>query len=161
MMVTDAAEIMAEFELLREKHAEAAMAAGCGSEPPGWVAGRPRVTSRLDARLKAAAASSDRRCESEAGGTWRAPPAPSAAALFNGSAAPRRRGSPRGRSGSTAMPDPAGDRPGPPLRPSGRRAFLLNALSSYGQRALVGLSALVLTPILFGLSAPAASAPGA
>jgi O-antigen/teichoic acid export membrane protein len=47
------------------------------------------------------------------------------------------------------MPDLAGDRQGPPPRPAGRRTFLLNALSSYGQRALVGLSALVLTPILF------------
>jgi O-antigen/teichoic acid export membrane protein len=47
------------------------------------------------------------------------------------------------------MPDPAGDSPAPPPPPLGRRAFLLNALSSYGQRALVGLSALVLTPILF------------
>jgi O-antigen/teichoic acid export membrane protein len=47
------------------------------------------------------------------------------------------------------MPDEAP----PPRRPegegSGRRTFLVNVLTSYGQRALVGLSALVLTPVLF------------
>ena len=100
MMVTDAAEIMAEFELLREKHAEAARAAGMqfGAAWLGrWTAARNLAAGR---RLKATAASSASALRERSGRDWRAPPAPSAAALFNGSAAPRRPGSARGRSGS-------------------------------------------------------------
>jgi glycosyltransferase involved in cell wall biosynthesis len=55
MMVTDAAEIMAEFELLREKHAQAAMAAGMEFGAT-WL-GRWTAACNLAAghRLKAAA----------------------------------------------------------------------------------------------------------
>jgi O-antigen/teichoic acid export membrane protein len=42
------------------------------------------------------------------------------------------------------MPEPAAT-----AAPSGRRRFLRNAVTSYGQTALLGLSALVLTPYLF------------
>jgi O-antigen/teichoic acid export membrane protein len=45
------------------------------------------------------------------------------------------------------MPDP-GAEPGKPPAP-GRRTFLINALSSYGQTTLIALSALLLTPYLF------------
>ena len=46
------------------------------------------------------------------------------------------------------MPEqgPAG---APPDRPSGRLSFVRNALSSYGQRVLLGLSVLLVTPYLF------------
>jgi O-antigen/teichoic acid export membrane protein len=49
------------------------------------------------------------------------------------------------------MPDPAGPQESTATTTPGigRRAFLLNALSSYGQRALVAISALLLTPYLF------------